>query len=94
MKVQRVKADPKVPADVGKVALRYGPLVYNIESADQDINLPLSPDAALATEWNPNLLYGVMVIKGKFSIGAPMMAIPYYARNNRGGRALVWIKAD
>ena len=94
MKVQRVKADPKVPADVGKVALRYGPLVYNIESADQDINLPLSPDAALATEWNPNLLYGVMVIKGKFSNGAPMMAIPYYARNNRGGRALVWIKAD
>jgi DUF1680 family protein len=84
MKVQRVRASDKIEADRNKVALRYGPLMYNIESVDQDITKSLSPDAPLTTEWKPDLLGGVMVIKGKFSDGAPMMAIPNYARANRG----------
>lgn len=92
MKIQRVKADPRVAADVGKVALRYGPLVYNIESADQDITQMLKPDAALTTEWKPDLLCGITVIKGFFANGAPLTAIPNYARNNRAGRSIVWIK--
>jgi uncharacterized protein len=92
MKVQRVKADKNIAADVGRVALRYGPLIYNIESVDQDINLVLGSDATLSTEWKPNLLGGVVVIKGAFTTGAPMVAIPNYARNNRGGRSVVWIK--
>lgn len=92
MKIQRVKADPRVAADVGKVALRYGPLVYNIESADQDITQMLKPDAALTTEWKPDLLCGITVIKGSFANGAPLTAIPNYARNNRAGRSIVWIK--
>ena len=92
MRVQRVKADAHVAADAGKVALRYGPLIYNIESVDQDINSVLSPEAALATEWKPDLLGGVMVIKGTFADGKPMMAIPNYARLNRGGRSIVWVK--
>ncbi|MCX6902701.1 MAG: glycoside hydrolase family 127 protein, partial [Verrucomicrobia bacterium] len=92
MKVQRVKADSHIAADAGRVALRYGPLVYNIESADQNLEQVLGPNSPLSTEWNPNLLGGVMVIKGTFTNGAPMMAIPNYARNNRGGRSVVWIK--
>jgi hypothetical protein len=92
MKIQRVKADPRVAADVGKVALRYGPLVYNIESADQDITQMLKTDAALTTEWKPDLLCGITVIKGSFANGAPLTAIPNYARNNRAGRSIVWIK--
>jgi hypothetical protein len=92
MKIQRVKADPRVAADVGKVALRYGPLVYNIESADQDITQMLKSDAALTTEWKPDLLCGITVIKGTFANGAPLTAIPNYARNNRAGRSIVWIK--
>ncbi|MEI7900873.1 MAG: beta-L-arabinofuranosidase domain-containing protein, partial [bacterium] len=91
MQIQRVKADPNIAADVGKVALRYGPLIYNIESADQDITQVLKPDSALTTEWNADLLYGVRVIKGVFANGAPMTAIPNYARNNRDGRSIVWI---
>jgi DUF1680 family protein len=92
MQVQRVKADERVMADRGRVALKYGPLVYNIESVDQNVNSVLSDDSPLTTEWDPNLLGGVMVVKGKFADGSPLTAIPNYARLNRGGRSLVWIR--
>jgi DUF1680 family protein len=83
MKVQRVRASDRIEADRNKVALRYGPLIYNIEKVDQDITKALSPESALTTEWKSDLLGGVMVIKGKFADGSPMMAIPNYARTNR-----------
>jgi len=83
MQVQRIKADPMIAADKGLVALRYGPLIYNIERMDQDITQVLGPKSSLTTEWRPDLLGGVKVIKGTFDNNSPMMAIPYYARNNR-----------
>ena len=83
LKVQRVRAIAKVEADQGKVALRYGPLMYNIEKVDQDIARSLAKDAPLAAEWKGDLLDGVVVIKGAFSDGSPMMAIPNYTRMNR-----------
>jgi len=83
MKVQRVRASDKIVADRDKVALRYGPLMYNIEKMDQDISKVLSPESALTAEWKGDLLGGVMVIKGAFADGSPMMAIPNYARTNR-----------
>jgi DUF1680 family protein len=92
LKVQRVTADERIAADRGRVALRYGPLIYNVESVDQDLDCVLSPDAPLATEWRGDLLDGVMVIKGKYTDGKPLLAIPNYARLNRGGRSLVWLK--
>jgi hypothetical protein len=58
--------------------------VYNIEKADvQDVTRVLSPDAPLTTEWRGDLLGGVVVIKGAFADGSPMVAIPNYARMNR-----------
>jgi DUF1680 family protein len=84
MKVQRVKANEKIVADIGRVALRYGPLIYNAERVDQDITQVLSPGSPLTTEWKGDLLGGVMVIKGAFANGEPLMAIPNYARLNRG----------
>ena len=92
MNVQRIKASDKVAADVGRVALRRGALIYNIESVDQNVDQVLAPDSALTTEWKPDLLGGVMVIKGAFAGGAPLTAVPNYARNNRGGRSIVWLK--
>lgn len=95
LKVQRVKADEHVAADRGRVALRYGPLVYNIESVDQELDKVLKADAPLAAEWRGDLLDGVMVIKGAFADGSPMMAIPNYARMNRGpGRSIVWMRDE
>jgi uncharacterized protein len=81
--VQRVYASEKIAADQGRVALRYGPLVYNIEQIDQDISGVLDPSAPLTTEWRGDLLGGVTVIKGSFAGGAPMLAIPNFARYNR-----------
>jgi DUF1680 family protein len=84
MKVQRIRAIDAVEADRGKVALRYGPLLYNIEQVDVgDIGKVLPPDAPLTTEWRPDLLGGVVVIRGTFADGSPMIAIPNYARMNR-----------
>ncbi|MFW6206248.1 MAG: glycoside hydrolase family 127 protein [Gemmatimonadota bacterium] len=83
LRVQRVHADPRVEADRGRVALKYGPLVYNIEEHDQDIHTPLAPDAPLDVEWRPDFLEGVNVIRGRFADGTPLLAIPNYARTNR-----------
>jgi DUF1680 family protein len=97
MTVQRVYPDDRITArsrggevshpDQGKVALKYGPLIYNIEKVDQDITKPISKTAPLTAEWRPDLLGGVMVIKGKFADGSDLLAIPNFARTNRDGPA-------
>ncbi len=85
MEPQRVVADKRIKADLGAVALKYGPLVYNVEAADQEnIEQQLS-SAPLKAEWRPDLLGGVMVITGKWQDGSPMTAVPNYARMNRVG---------
>lgn len=89
---QRVKADRRIAATRGRVALRYGPLIYNLESVDQNLEGVLSPNSPLTTEWRADLLGGVRVIKGTFADGSPLLAIPNYARLNRGGRSIVWVK--
>ncbi|MCX5683025.1 MAG: glycoside hydrolase family 127 protein, partial [Planctomycetota bacterium] len=92
MKVQRVKASDRIAATKGRVALRYGPLIYNVEAADQNVDAILRPATELTTEWRGDFLSGVMVIKGEWADGKPLTAIPNYARLNRGGRSSVWIK--
>ena len=92
MEIQIVKADEHIKADRSQIALCYGPLIYTIETADQP-KLDLSPDVkSLATEWRGDLLGGVLVIKGQWSDGSPLLAIPNYARQNRGGKSAVWLK--
>lgn len=83
MEIQKVKADDKISADKGRVALRYGPLIYNVEQADQpNIDQPIG-GAPLSLEWRPDFLHGVMTIKGRWADGSPLLAIPNYARLNR-----------
>jgi hypothetical protein len=79
----RVRGSDRIAATKGRVALQYGPLIYNVEKVDQDITQALAPAAPLTTEWKPELLGGVMVIKGTFADGSPLLAIPNYARYNR-----------
>jgi uncharacterized protein len=83
LKVQRVQAVDQILSTRGKAALRYGPLIYNIERADQDITKALAPDSPLTTEWRGDLLGGITTIKGEFSDHTPLLAIPNYARVNR-----------
>ena len=52
----------------------------------------LKADSPLTTEWKPDLLQGVLVIKAEAADGSPLMAIPNYARTNRAGRSTVWIR--
>jgi DUF1680 family protein len=83
LKVQRITPSDKIAATKGKVALRYGPLIYNIEKADQDIAKSLAPSSALTAKWRGDLLGGLTVIEGEFADGSKLTAIPNYARTNR-----------
>lgn len=83
MEIQKITASEKIEADRGRVALRYGPMIYNVEKADQpNIDQPLGT-APLLLEWRPDFLHGVMTIKGKWADGTTLLAIPNYARLNR-----------
>jgi DUF1680 family protein len=85
MEPQRVSADARIEADSSCVALKYGPLVYNVETADnQKIDRKVGP-APLLAQWRPDLLGGVMVLTGKWQDGSELLAIPNYARMNRDG---------
>ena len=85
---------------MGQVSLRYGLLMYTTESVDQDISGKLSVSSALTTEWRSDFLGGVMVINGKWADGKALLAIPYYARNNRTAKtpkgrtrgSSIWLK--
>gem|GEM_PF-1473146 len=94
MEVQRVRCDARVAANRGRVALQRGPIVYSVEDVDHEGDasaLVLGPGAALRVVWKADLLGGVMAIEGD----APrLLAIPNYARLNRGGGSRVWIVED
>jgi DUF1680 family protein len=83
LEIQQITADEKIAADKGKIALRYGPMIYNVEKADQpDIEQAIGNDP-LALEWRDNMFGGIMTIKGKWSDGTDLIAIPNYLRLNR-----------
>jgi DUF1680 family protein len=98
----RVKAIDRVAADRGRVAIKFGPLVYNVEAADNNLLYDaaqggpdgnvLASDSALTTEWKPELLGGVVVVKGQWTNGSALTAVPNFARDNRGGRSIVWMR--
>ena len=108
MPVRRVAADENVGADRGRVALQRGPLVYCAEWPDNPAghvrNLVLPDNARLTAEFEPGVLKGITVIKGR-ALGLAydaqgnvtkaeqdFAAIPYYAWANRGrGQMVVWI---
>ncbi|MBV9866602.1 MAG: glycoside hydrolase family 127 protein [Abitibacteriaceae bacterium] len=71
MPTQRVKADPRVTADVGRVALMRGPLVYCVEGLDSGGHikpLVLPSTSNLTPEYQPHLLGGVTVLEGEAQV--------------------------
>ncbi len=108
MPVRRVVANDKVAADRGRVAVQRGPIVYAAEWPDNPNgkvrNLMLPDREPLTTEFKPDLLKGVTVVKSRAVALAfdaqgkvtkteqDFTAIPYYAWANRGrGQMMVWI---
>ncbi|HEV2353100.1 MAG TPA: beta-L-arabinofuranosidase domain-containing protein, partial [Puia sp.] len=83
MAIQEIRADARVKADSDRVALRYGPLLYNVETADNDDIAQRVGKGPMRLEWKGQLLDGVMTINGVWADGTPLVAIPNYARMNR-----------
>lgn len=89
--VRKIIATSKIHADHGRVAYARGPLIYNFESVDQNINQPIG-SPSMSAKWSPKLLDGVVSLHGKSADGSPLVAVPNYARLNRGGQSMVWVK--
>ncbi len=109
MPVERVYADPRVKADVGRVALQRGPVVYCLEGVDNGgsvRNLVLPRGAAVSSHFEKDLLGGVVVVTGDaLAASRPegevvtkpvkFTAVPYCAWDNRApGPMVVWIAED
>jgi len=75
MPVERIHAHPLVQADVGRVSLRRGPLIYCIEQADQPDAavglLRLPGNAELRAEQRKDLLGGIVTIVADAEAAAP-----------------------
>jgi DUF1680 family protein len=68
MAPERIYAHPDVRQDVGRVALRRGPLVYCVEQQDivgPVVRARLPASAALTDAWQGDLLGGITVIKAE-----------------------------
>jgi DUF1680 family protein len=69
MRPRLVQANPRVPEGSGKVAVQLGPILYCAEQTDHHtsnvMDIALNPNGPLETEWKPELLGGVTVIRLK-----------------------------
>ncbi|MBN2295307.1 MAG: glycoside hydrolase family 127 protein [Pirellulales bacterium] len=107
MPIRRVLSHEAVKANAGRVALERGPIVYCVESTDNDghaLDLSLSDSATLSSEHRAELLGGVTVIRGSAVVTIAKQngtskttpieftAIPYYSWANRGASKMsVWL---
>jgi len=107
MEVRRVIANEKVKDDIGKVALQRGPIIYCAEWVDNNgkaSNMIIQNNATFTTEFKPELLNGVEIIKSNVpavivnvdgssvsTVNQLFTAIPYYAWAHRGkGEMMIW----
>jgi len=104
--VRRIYADPNVKADVGRVTLAYGPIIYCIEGIDnKDFTgvssnqnaITIAKDSAITATYDEDLLDGVFVLTFEaFDTSNKThtaTAVPFYARLNRGTTsAYVWLR--
>jgi DUF1680 family protein len=107
MPVRRVKAHPKVEADVGRVGLMRGPIVYCLEGVDNAEgvrNLVVPPESQFSAEYRADLLGGITVVRGSALAlyrnasggleqeAAELLAVPYFANcNRRPCEMAVWL---
>jgi DUF1680 family protein len=69
MPIERIVSHPYVMENTDRTALKRGPIIYCVEQADNpdcDVwSLTLPSDSPLEEKWIPNLLNGVIVIRGE-----------------------------
>jgi len=99
MDVRQVLADESVNADIDRVALQRGPLVYCVEGADNNgraWNILMPDNASFICSFEKDLLNGVVSVRTQVpvltispdglsvsSANQSILAIPYYAWCNR-----------
>jgi DUF1680 family protein len=107
MHAERVYADEHVKADIGRVAIERGPVIYCVEGCDNDghaRDLFLPKNSKLQAAFEPDLLGGVTVVRGEaMAVGRDdegklaseplqFQAIPYCVWDNRApGPMMVWL---
>jgi uncharacterized protein len=100
MQIRGVTGNPLLTADLGRLAIQRGPIVYCAEGADYPdrhvLNLLVDARQKFSTAFRPDLLDGVQVITGsamavkkdanggRHEEWTPLLLIPYYAWANRG----------
>ena len=105
-----VKANAKVEADRGRVAVERGPIVYCAEWPDNDfdvLSVLVNQKPEFKEEVRPDMLHGITELvtngqvlsfndKGALETNAVRLTlIPYYAWNHRGqGKMAVWLPQD
>jgi len=98
MPIRRVRADERVQAARGRVALQRGPLIYCVEGVDhggQVDDLVLPSTSLLEAVIRPRHLGGLITLAAEARReGRPLLleAVPYFAWQNRdAGTMRVWI---
>jgi hypothetical protein len=96
-----VTGHPMIEDTKGKVALMRGPVIYCLEEIDnpeyfKEVEAPIVSIDDLTSEYDENLLGGVVSIKSKAVISdnrnLEVRYIPYYSWANRGeGKMKVWV---
>lgn len=90
MEVRYIKADEKIEADRGKIAIQRGPIIFCAEWPDNEngeiLKLNINSKSPIRSEFKPNLLNGTQIVKVQ-----GISLIPYHLWNNRGpGEMKVW----
>ena len=110
MEPRTVKANHKVEADRGRIAIERGPIVYCAEWADNDfdvLSVFMNLNPKFEVEKKPDLLYGINQLKTNAQIlsyddngrlttkDVLLKLIPYYAWAHRGqGSMAVWLPQE
>ncbi|HEC43315.1 MAG TPA: glycoside hydrolase family 127 protein [Bacteroides sp.] len=95
MEVRKISADTRIEANLDKVSIQRGPLVYCAEWPDNENvrihELVLNKDVPTSTLFDPELLGGTQIIKTRAG-ESDLTLIPYHLWNNRGpGDMAVWL---
>ncbi len=98
MPVRRIVSYPAVKANVGKVALQRGPILYCFEGADHGgrvLDLALPPKSVFTARRREDLLGSTIALEGsavRAGRPVPVVAISYHLWSNRGaGEMVVWL---
>ena len=109
MPVRLVRANPAVKADVGKVAIQRGPIIYCAEAADHQTSVLtqlIDSSTTFTGSYQPNLLSGIYPLTSLTSLSSlnllndlndlnPLNLIPYSTWANRTpGEMAVWFATE